>query len=172
MEAIERVRERVDIFDVAGFYGFPWAQNRRTQQIPCPNPMHLDGSPSARVYVRGDEQPSVYCFTCQAVYDAVSLTAAVEEVGYTRAAHILANRYGIDVAPTPEESEIRRLIQSWEDRDLPQPRSERTPETVRAALLVRRCTALPWEQVVSRLKAYETLLTTDVHPEDWLRATP
>lgn len=172
MNAFDKVRDAVDIFDVGSFYGLDWARTRRTQQIKCPDPQHRDTSPSARVYVRSEEDPSIYCFTCQSAFDAISLTAALEEVSRGHALRILADRYGISLEPTAEEAEVRRLLDEWEARDLPAEPAPRTPETVRAAAMMRRAVGLPWEAAAALLERYEELDLTYVSPEEWLRATP
>lgn len=171
MSPWEKVRNAVDVFDVASAYGLPWAKLHRTQQVRCPSPDHSDRTASARVYVRPDEEPSIYCFTCQEAFDAIDLAASLEEIGRGAALHMLARRYGVNLEPDPEEAEARELISRWEHRH-DHVDDERTGETVRAAGLVRRVAGIPWELAHAFLANYEQLDLTTITPSQWVRDNP
>lgn len=162
MNIFRRIEERVSIFDAAKRVGLDWEDWGRPQQVNCP--LHDDRTPSARVY---GALEGGYCWTCQRSFGPVALVAAREQVSFPRAAHLLGEWFGIDLTPSLEEEEARRLIDAWEDPKLiGDPNDDR-----RMAAMLLRPVGMPWGAAEVLLNAYEVLDHTDIEPREWMRWT-
>lgn len=166
MSIIAIVDEQVDIYTVAASYGLDWAEaTGKASQVHCP--MHNDSTPSARVY---PDSNSGYCWTCQMAFGPSRLVASVEEVGITRAAHMLAARFAVDITPDADLSEFKRMAEGWEAG-----RPSDTPEARRAAGLAVRAPGKTWAEVETLLPLWDALDAGSIKPGDWLdvlRSTP
>lgn len=159
MSIIRTVDEAVSIFTVAAHYGLPWAEDTgRRQQVHCP--MHSDSTPSSRIY---PDSNSGYCWTCQAAYGPSKLAAVLEDISVTRAAHLLARRYAVDITPDADLDEFKALAERWERGP-----DTNTPEARRAASLAVRAAVVDWPAAQQLLPLYDALDALELTPEDFL----
>lgn len=159
MSIVRTVDDAVDIFRVAAAYKLSWGEDTgRPQQVPCP--MHNDSTPSARIY---PDSNSGYCWTCQAPFGPCRLVAELEEVHIVRAAHMLADRYAVDLTPDADLAEFQRLAGSWAAGP-----DGNTPEARRAAGLAVRGPGKSWGEVCALLPLWDALDAGAIKPTDWL----
>lgn len=161
-DALRRVDEAVDIYDVADRYGLGWGENTgKASQVHCP--MHNDSTPSARVY---PDSNSGYCWTCQKSFGPIALTASQEGIGWSAAAEMLARRHGVDITPGSDLGEFHRLLNIWEDGAPVTP--EQLADLRRVVSMQYRATELTWPQTQALITAYDVLDGTTIAPTDWL----
>ncbi len=95
-EAKERVRESVDIVDLAGSY---LDLHRRGREYLALCPWHDDSRPSLHV---NPERQTFKCFVCDLGGDIFSFVMQMEGVGFREAVKMLAERAGIVIEPPQE----------------------------------------------------------------------
>lgn len=164
MSTWQHLNEDVSLIDLANTrYRLGWPDYGKPVQIHCPTGQHADTNPSARYYPATN---SAYCWTCQRSVDPVSLVAAQERIGFEKAAHLLAEWYGMSVEPDHDEDEVRALLARVGQA---RPLSPQDAQRLRlAASMARRAVSLPWADVEALLAFYDLLDGTDVDPEEWM----
>ena len=87
-EAFQKVVSIFDVLDVLGIrhHGIG------TYQISCPNPIHEDINPSARVYANSN---TVFCWTCNKTWDVVELVKVAKDYTFKQACDLLELKFGV-----------------------------------------------------------------------------
>ncbi len=111
---ISRVLAHVTVYDLLKYYDL-YDGPKKATTVFCP--FHMEGTPSARLYLDG----RLYCFgACQSMYDPIDFVMLKEDLAYKDAVRWLGAHYGFEVDDsffTQQFSEEE--VEKWEALIMP-----------------------------------------------------
>lgn len=159
----ERINREVSLMRLANDrYKLNWPDYGKPVQVRCP--LHDDSTPSARYY---SDEKGGWCWTCQAVIDPVSLTAAMEHTGKAQAARLLMEWFAIPEEAPTDADDVWELIRQAEGGDVPLTDHE-LEGMRRAAGLAVRLVGHEWDPEM--LSWWDILDHDGIDPREWVVA--